>query len=266
MKNVIVIPVYKDTLTRQEELSLKQCVTILNKHDIVLISHRRLVLKEYEDIFNLYHKKLEIIYFEDHYFSSVSGYNRLMLSRFFYETFSQWDYMLIYQLDAFVFKDELNFWVDKGYDYIGAPWMKLNGRLDKKNSGNGGFSLRKITSFIHLFEYEGKLLNLAGLQCLYRYRGPIRKPLSIVKGLFGWHNSLNYFIDTCPINEDLFYVTLKHKIKQPFKIPDSAISMRFSFEENPSLLYHLSGEELPFGCHAWEINQYKEFWSRFIKL
>ena len=31
--------------------------------------------------------------------------------------------MLIYQLDAYVFKDELLNWANKGYDYIGAPWL-----------------------------------------------------------------------------------------------------------------------------------------------
>lgn len=31
--------------------------------------------------------------------------------------------MLVYQLDAYAFKDELFFWASLGYDYIGAPWM-----------------------------------------------------------------------------------------------------------------------------------------------
>ncbi len=31
--------------------------------------------------------------------------------------------MLIYQLDAYVFKGEWLFWANQEYDYIGAPWI-----------------------------------------------------------------------------------------------------------------------------------------------
>ena len=32
--------------------------------------------------------------------------------------------MLIYQLDAFVFQDDLAYWCQQNYDYIGAPWLR----------------------------------------------------------------------------------------------------------------------------------------------
>ena len=79
------------------------------------------------------------------------------------------EYILIYQLDAFVFKDELKEWCQKGYDYIGAPWIATientiwlkyfnivarKFRSKNKNNreqiffkvGNGGFSLRRTSS------------------------------------------------------------------------------------------------------------------------
>jgi len=263
MKSILVIPVYKEVLNKNEEMSLLQCIRVLHRHTFCLICSQNLNISAYKKIFNLYDKDFQVELFDEFYFDTIVGYNQLMLSRHFYERFSPWKYILVYQLDAFVFKDEVDYWCSQGYDYIGAPWMKLNGKLDYENSGNGGFSLRKTDSFIELFDHKGQLLTFKGLQCLYRYRGPIRKPFSILMGLFGWHNSLPYFLDD-NINEDLFYVTLKHKKGIKFNIPKSDVAMRFSFECNPKLLYELSGNNLPFGCHAWEKHQYDEFWEQFI--
>lgn len=64
-----------------------------------------------------------IVPFPDTYFKGIAGYNRLMMSPEFYETFAQWEYILIYQTDAWVFSDRLSEWCSKGYDYIGAPWI-----------------------------------------------------------------------------------------------------------------------------------------------
>jgi hypothetical protein len=102
--------------------------------------------------------------FPDHYFKSVFGYNRLMLTASFYERFSHSKFILIYQLDAYVFRDELLYWCSKDYDYIGAPWIttpnkgfkKVLSLFDSKKKkarseifykvGNGGFSLRKVNT------------------------------------------------------------------------------------------------------------------------
>lgn len=264
MKNNVLIPVYKKELKEAEERSLRQCLTVLGKHPICLIGPEGLDLSVYETIAKACGKPLETELFDPSYFSSVAGYNRLMLSRSFYERFAAWDYMLIYQLDAWVFKDELDAWCAKGYDYIGAPWMKLNGRLDENNSGNGGFSLRKIAAFIELFDHKGKLWGYKGLLCRHRYRGPLRRRLYILLGLFGWRNRLSNVVRKGKENEDLFFATLKHKKGKPFRIPPVNEAMYFSFEESPAMLYERTGHTLPFGCHAWEKWEYETFWKQFI--
>lgn len=264
MKNKVLIPVYKKELKEAEERSLRQCLTVLGKHPICLIGPEGLDLSVYETIAKACGKPLETELFDPSYFSSVAGYNRLMLSRCFYERFAEWDYMLIYQLDAWVFKDELDAWCAKGYDYIGAPWMKLNGQLDEKNSGNGGFSLRKIAAFIELFDHKGKLWGYKGLVCRHRYRGPLRRRLYILLGLFGWRNRLSNVVRKGKENEDLFFATLKHKKGKPFRIPPVSEAMYFSFEESPAMLYERTGHTLPFGCHAWEKWEYETFWKQFI--
>lgn len=48
-----------------------------------------------------------------------------MLSAEFYDRFAAYEYVLIYQLDAFVFADRLAEFCQMGYDYIGAPVRRL---------------------------------------------------------------------------------------------------------------------------------------------
>lgn len=264
MKNIVVIPVYKKELKETETRSLRQVLKILATHDICLAGPAGLDLSVYEAIFQTFDRPLRMETFDPSYFSSIAGYNKLMLSRSFYQRFAAWDYLLIYQLDAWVFKDELDAWCAKGYDYIGAPWMKLNGRLDEENSGNGGFSLRKIATFIELFNHKGPIWGYKGLVCRHRYRGPLRRRLYILLGLCGWRNKLSYYTKKKSGNEDLFFAALKHKKGKPFRIPTTREAMYFSFEESPALLYEQTGHTLPFGCHAWEKWDYETFWKRFI--
>lgn len=70
--------------------------------------------------------------FDDAYFKSPKTYNKLLINPLFYERFVAYEFMLIHQLDAYVFKDELEKWCNKGYDYIGAPKLKLK-FLKEKN-------------------------------------------------------------------------------------------------------------------------------------
>ena len=52
--------------------------------------------------------QLGLLRFSDHWFHRVSTYNKLMLSLDFYVRFSAYGYLLVYQLDAWVFSDELD--------------------------------------------------------------------------------------------------------------------------------------------------------------
>ena len=116
----VVIPIYQDSLSQQERKSLLQVYKILQMHPLVVIKPNHLDLSELATEF----PKLSFISFADFYFKGISGYNRLMLAKEFYERFLDCTYILIYQLDAYVFRDELKEWCNKGYDYIGAPWLQ----------------------------------------------------------------------------------------------------------------------------------------------
>lgn len=253
----IAIPYYKNKLTKTEQKSLKACIRTLNSYDIFLVSPLNLDTSE----ICKQHPLLKVKKFKNDYFSNLRGYNKLVLSEDFYSQFTSYTYILIYQLDAFVFKDELQSWVNKGYDYIGAPWIHSSQYTDSKGGtikcklkrfwyrvtnnkkklrkyywgyvGNGGFSLRKVS----------KMLQIARL-----YKNKIAEQLDDSRPFYG---------------EDMwlqFELKYKHRLKKPtFKE-----ALGFSIETSPARAYQWNNNTLPFGCHAFNLNSYKEFWKPFI--
>jgi len=63
----------------------------------------------------------------------------------------KYEFILIYHLDAFVFKDDLAKFCELGYDYIGAPVFdkSING-MKLTRCMNGGFSLRKVKKILEV--------------------------------------------------------------------------------------------------------------------
>lgn len=265
-KCVVVIPAYKVDLNDSEILSIRQCLSVLNKYDFRLVCPEKLDTSTYEQLFSEYNKNLETVRFDLHFFRSIDGYNALLLSKDFYTHFIEWEYMLIYQPDAFVFRDELEYWCSQGYDYIGAPWRIVRTtEIDPINSGNGGLSLRKVNSMLDALTNRRFLLSLKGLKYLYEERGPYRKPYLLIRGIFGFQNSVKSIIEKDLANEDKFFAMQRYRRKKPLKVPNSDVAMFFSFEQDPSFLFEQTGNKLPFGCHAWEKYEYDSFWKKYIK-
>lgn len=246
---VIVIPIYKSILTEGERLSLNQCVKVLGNYFIVFAQPESLDSSSIS-----FEGKIKTECFPDKYFKTVLGYNRLMLSEQFYSRFSEYKYMLIYQLDAYVFKDELKEWCNKDYDYIGAPWIaskssfiknieKLFHSKQKKERskiffkvGNGGFSLRNIDKHAKIaFEMQNE----------------IEQMLSSDK-------------DDFTVMEDIFWSIKVPELYPEFKIPGYKEALGFAIDRKPELAIKLNNNELPFGCHGFEKNKVKDFWKTKI--
>ena len=268
-KNVVVIPVYKNKLTHTEGISLIRCCEELSNNKIVFVSPSFLDFSEYHLLINRFNIDIDVEYFEDSYFSGIESYNKLMLSKQFYERFSAYEYMLIYQLDAYVFKgDELEDWCEKGYDYIGAPIVGHH--LDTSFSmnmrvGNGGLSLRKVSVFVDAFDFKNKLLN--STEVLKRFevykKFWTRIPLFFFM-ILGFHNSLSYFAQHWKYNEDDFWSGFLDNTNYSLKKPDPIEALEFAFERFPKECYKITNK-LPFGCHAWEKYEFLDFWSKYIK-
>lgn len=233
-KTAIVIPVYKQKMSSSEQISFKRALEIFIDNDIILVVPEGLDLTNYTS----QSSALKVIKFSDFYFENIAGYNKLMLSSAFYKHFLAYQYILIYQLDAYVFKNSLDFWENKNYDYVGSPWL-IPPPLSKKplvniqhwfvnKVGNGGLSLRKVkTHYWSLIFF---------------------KPL------------LFFF----PKNEDMFFGLLMDYINPFFKKPKALEALKFAFELQPRESYQLNNQQLPFGVHAWEKYD-PEFWREWIK-
>jgi hypothetical protein len=198
--------------------------------------------------------------FEDRYFAGISGYNALMLSPCFYERFADSTYILIHQLDAYVFRDELEYWCAQGYDYIGAPWLVRpvyrfplfrlaswlkkqyclatgtpNGQITRYRVGNGGFSLRKVSSHLKATRDLSKVIEFY---------------------LAHKHNHI--------FHEDVFFAVEVNRHQMGFHYPHYMEALKFSFDKYPALCFRLNGNQLPFGCHSWYGRKMKRFWFPLI--
>ena len=215
----VVIPYYHNDLDWVEETSINQVLKVLNKHDLILLCPKSLKIQEK-------YSNLTCVRVEDYHMDSVQSYNQMMLSLWFYELFCDYEYILIYQLDAFVFSDRLMEFCRMGYDYVGAPWLRggfhPGGHRGVYYIGNGGFSLRKINSFI---------------------------------------NILNNNMILSDINEDLQFAMFMEK---GLNVAPLNIALQFSYEEQVDECFRLNGGKLPFGCHAWSKMNF-ETWRPYFE-
>lgn len=263
----IIVPIYKTNLEKSEIDSFVQLLNVLKKYTIILVTYKSLNTQDYLRISQLVNKKIQFKYFDEVYFKTLYGYNSLCLTKNFYTAFSDYIYILIYQLDAFVFRDELEVWCQKGFDYIGAPWFEDNKSREQGANlwavGNGGFSLRKVSTFIRLFESKQPVFGFK-----YLYKKTIRENKSFLWFLKAWilrfENNFNYLLNSWEDAEDLFYCLKLSDTNFRLKIPDIKTAIEFAFEQSPRYLFNLNGNKLPFGCHAWEKYEYETFWKKYL--
>lgn len=255
----IAIPLYYTNLGKFDRISISRCFELWNgKFDIYFVKPQKLDISK---ILNEY-AGTRSISFADSYFTDIKGYNRLMLSADFYDKFLDYEYTFIYQTDGYAFKDELEDWCRKGYDYIGAPWIpspkpfpyldkifvkirriikKWQDKPDRSELyyqvGNGGVSLRKSSVFhkTALSDKENIELYISklGKSSLY--------------------------------NEDVYW------FRAPGTGADGKLykpgfmeALSFAFDMNPGECFRLNNRQLPFCCHGFSKPTFKKFWNRFI--
>lgn len=219
----VLIPSYTGSLTSNETISLMQAKKILGGYDLFFIL---------PDSLKIDYACKQIIEkrYPDEYFTSRRAYSRFMLEPILYRDFTDYEFILVYQLDAFVFEDRMKYFCSLDYDYIGAPW--INGNYFKKNKneyrwyvGNGGLSLRKPSAFLRWIEQEEYVP----------------------------------YIDF--INEDILIAAYG----SPYlNIAPLSIAASFSFEMNYEQCIRLTGGKIPFGCHGWEKYDV-DYWKPLIE-
>ncbi|TLX73220.1 hypothetical protein E9993_15630 [Labilibacter sediminis] len=282
----IIIPIYKPKLTINEQASLEQCLKILGHYPIIFFAPEGLDKREYNKLVNKYLSvNVKFEFFNKGYFTSIKGYNKLLVSPKFYKRFKENEYILIYQLDAWVFRDELKYWCDKGYDYIGAPWISKKGNSLLSGVGNGGFSLRKTSTMLEVLNTKlHKRLKCSLLKDNIIYRGftnliiPDYKTFPFRYFNFGKIKKLRkaslwlyypllkdsiFLTKLFIIYEDVFWSKYAPKLYKNMLIPCHSEGLKFAFELYPSICYETNSKKLPFGCHAWDKRE-SDFWQKYI--
>jgi hypothetical protein len=229
----IVVPLHKKIPLPSELAALAHSVDVLKGYKQFAVVPATLALDEYAHVLD----HCEIIRLPAQHFASVAAYSRLMLSAFFYERFSAFEYMLILQPDALVFRDELEYWCAQGFDYIGAPWP--DGQVTRPFSFRGDHRLAKLLPWFN--RPISLTVGNGGLS--------LRKISSARDTLQRHWLKATLWIG----NEDMFW-----SLYSP-RVPDEKQASLFALEEHAAAYYHANGDRLPFGCHAWEKHE-PEFW------
>lgn len=223
MSCCIVIPVYCTLHDPLEIISFLRLRQLIDR-DVFLVAPNDLPLSSYLALW----PNIGVVRFDNACFRSISTYNKLMLSSNFYERFSsKYEWLLIHQLDAFLFNLRLTEFCEMPYDYYGAPWsppqlirpgvkhrrlLQLVGK--RVVVGNGGLSLRRLSGVIDL---------------LSRKQDVLRKWNQNEDGFFAYYGSGWDKFQACPVS----------------------IASRFAIETQPCYWIEQNNGQLPLGCHAF---------------
>ncbi len=222
---IIIIPVYHETPTITECASLQQLDKVYDwRYDVRLVCPEHFTeenIAAYTNLFNtsayIQHKK-----YADDFFRSSADYSRLLKTNEFYMDCVNYDYMLIFQTDCWATNiNSIDKWLDRDFDYIGSPvFTNKNHWHNCPCCGNGGLSLRKVSSFIR-YTIDREMTEHLNENNIYK----------------------NY--------EDVFFCegVARHLY---IDMPIWQECAHFAWDINVELLYNLSNGELPdIGIHAW---------------
>lgn len=265
----IIVPIYQLNLSVDEEIALVQLRKKLNNYPICFISPESL------DISNVIKPGESIQRFPDHYFKGLEGYNTLLKSSVFYNSFLGHEYILIVQLDCLILGDDLEEWLQVGWDYIAAPWFKGfagDHAPGLWRVGNGGLSLRKVESFLRVLKQTITAGAIYPRWGHYSWTPPFEfleadlyRKISALNALnpFSRQHSVEDELKRFPYNEDVFWGIEARKFDQSFKVADVSEGLNFAFEVSPRWCFKKTGRRLPFGCHAWARYD-RDFWEEVL--
>jgi hypothetical protein len=260
-KVVVLIFTHKARPDLFEKIAFQQCVKVLASHPIVMVCPRGMDVSLYRQMA----RHIEIDEIDAKWFRNLQSYNLLKIHPWLYRRYSNYEFLLTYELDAFVFRDELLEWCEAGWDYIGAPWFEHDGHWNYstrfRGVGNSGFSLRRINSILRV-------------SYTLRYQKPMREVVLMwrqgilnTKGLLGmltFQNNFFFLLNRFHGHEDVFWGQLVPARFPWFRVPSCEKASEFAFEAMPEFLYVKNSQILPFGCHKWA-ETHRNFWFPIVR-
>jgi len=250
---VVVLSIYQKKFTEDEKISLKQLrKQLYKKYEICLYTHKDM-LKYIKKEPLLQGYKIKI--FPKKFFT-YQGFNKLLKSQKFYTSFKDYKYMLVIHTDCLIFKNDLSYFCEKNYDYIGAPIFNdySSEKLIYHFVGNGGLSLRKISTAIKVLESRKNPIKFL--------KWSIPHFLKLPKKLFNKFILKNEYPISSLLsrNEDIFWSCEAKKFYPQFKVAPFKEACKFSIENGREKCMEINSGELPFGCHAF--HHHKDFWRK----
>ena len=265
---VILVIIHKPEPSAFETISILQCARVFSRRKIVFICPENLDVSIYRRL----SPAADFDFIDRSWQKDYGRFNRLKIVPFLYTRYASYQYILFYEPDAFAFTDELDIWCEKDYDYLGAPWFSnfssIEGEGDFIGVGNGGFSLRKISSHLKVLNTFSLVVPPAENQLkrskeFSGVKGFVKQTAGLLLDHTIRNNTHRWFNDFAG-HEDQFWGMHVAKKFDWFKVPDYHEAAAFAFEMQPHRLFRLNNNTLPFGCHAWWKYDL-EFWKPHIE-
>ena len=259
----VVIPIYTLGLDEIELLALRQCFKVLAHHDIAIVKPKSLDLSPLAGLIgDEPHYRVEE--FEDSYFAGREGYNRLMLSNDLYRRFLDSRYIFIHQTDVYVFRDELDDWCQREYDYIGAPWLPAIGDVSGWNLPQRAlYQLRRVLgknkSSCHAINLKYRVGNGG---CSLRHTRHMLEAAQKLAHEFNEINSLPYSPEK--FEDVVWSVRVNELCPGALKIAPWQEAVHFSIESHPTMAMRLTGGKLPMATHAFARRRNRSYWKQHI--
>lgn len=242
-KFCITIPVYSENLNPIDTIGLTRLYDVIGEknYDVYFVCPISLSLDNYRKIF----KNTLECRFNDEWFKSLYTYTQLCLQYEFYDRFSEYEYMFMYQLDSYIFEDKIEEVCNLGYDYIGGPiFSKISGwnLIDEYGKyspkvGNGGCGWRKISVFKEICDPSGEFRTT--------------------------YNITDEFIKKIAF-EDKYFSNDIENLYDLYK-PSWQETLRYTWDSSVTEIWNYLGKNkyLPICAHG--IYKYPLFWKNIIK-
>jgi len=248
-KVIVIIPIYKSTMTSHEKISFDRIIKVFKSRLINLAAP--FYLKEFSESLVKNYKNVTVSFFDDKYFRNIRGYNRLLMSVGFYKNYSNYQFILICQLDVYVFKDDIEYWINKKMDHIGAPIFKGYSKPTeefKHLGNNGGFCLRNVESCLNILSKNSfryfRVSTLMKVETIWYWR-----LYRIIRDGLVYNYKISFLKPI--INEDIFWSIIVPLEFDFFKSCSPEEAKYFAYDANPKLLFEKSEGIFPMAIHAW---------------
>lgn len=270
---VVLILVHMSDPNPHEEMSLRQCFRVLGAHPIRLVCPKKLDTSKYRSIV----PGIDIDFIDPDWQSTYANFNRLKIDPFLYRRYRDYEFILFYELDAFVFRDEVGQWCGRGFDYIGAPWFDLpwmqtidglakyvegTKHYERAAVGNGGLSLRRVDAALKILSSFSWVSRPSQIWKNSESAWLGRRVASLIKNVTIANNSF-HLLNTFEANEDLFWGIYMKRNFDWFAVAPVEEALKFSQHGTPSSSVK-NGGVLPFGCHGWWKDN-ADFWIPLVR-